>query len=146
MPDNEVILDKRGFDLPESVSDEADCRIVSGWLARLSVAVAALLMLEDRGEALLLETEAGRSLEAGLRFKTDRLGLTTFWFGSAWAEWLGSESFVVRDEWERLNLARTLNAVGGGEVGYGGGEDEGASRLGREENPPSDMGVEGLTD
>ena len=37
---------------------------------------------------------------------------------------MGSESFVVRDEWERLNLARTLNAVGGGEAGYGEGEDE----------------------
>ena len=59
---------------------------------------------------------------------------------------MGSESFVVRDEWERLNLARTLNAVGGGEAGYGEGEDEGTSRLGREENPPSDMGVEGVTD
>ena len=47
------------------------------------MAVTALLMLEERGDALLLETEAGRSLDAGLRFRTDRLGLTTFWVGSA---------------------------------------------------------------
>lgn len=82
MPEYEVILDNRRFDLPateDSVStiDGTDCRTVSGRLEILSVAVAALLMLEDRGDALL-EMEGGRSLDAGLRLSTDRLCLTTF--------------------------------------------------------------------
>lgn len=38
-------------------------------------------------------------------------------------------------------MAKTLNAVGG----PGDGEDGGTSRLGREENPASDIGVLGVT-
>lgn len=101
MPENEVIFDNRRSDLPateDSVStmDGTDCRIVSGRLARLSVPVAALLILEDR--SALLEMDGGRSLDAGLRLSTDRLCLTAFWLASVGDELLGSESFVFREE------------------------------------------------
>lgn len=81
-----------------------------------------------------------RSLEAGARFKTDRLwemarsrvGATATCEPEAE---VGSESFVFREERDRLNAAvNLLNAVGGcGEPAADAGGEGGRSRLGREE-------------
>lgn len=82
----EVIRDKREFvlspaDTPLRVSvsvvDRADILAPSCLLVRLAVAVAALRMLEEWGEVLLLEIDGGRSRASDLRCKTEDLRTRT---------------------------------------------------------------------
>ncbi len=75
-PEYEVILEslrsvRSPTDTSVSTIEIADWRMVSGRLEKLSAAVAALLKLEDGGEALLLATDEGRSLGAELRFSME---------------------------------------------------------------------------
>lgn len=89
-------------------------------LARVSTAVIALRMLEVFGPVLALEMESGRSFPSDLRFvSTDRLRDTclrsTGGGDEGGGEGMGGDlsEGSVRNDFERLNAAITLKALGG---------------------------------
>ncbi len=111
--ENEVMRD--------SLSDlSPDAWLLCLLLDMLSAAVTALRMLAEFGDVLLLEIDCGRSLLSRvlLRCSTERLletwrtGCGSGFGGEAaavdWWSWS-----MVSDDFERLNAAKTLNAVGG---------------------------------
>lgn len=100
-------------------------------------------MLADCGEVLLLERDCGRSVRSDFRFSTDRLRGTCRLFEGTREDAEEDLSWsTVKVDLERLNAARTLNAVGGCACTPIAGDCEGGvSKLVLREKPPSEVGL-----